>query len=294
MSSGPSREHKRKPRCPTGLWREGPGLGAVTDTHTGGDSFSFPRPTLPRDKWPFLQLGGGGHTLTPLSAMSQAIVLESTAPVASALGKEGAGARRVTCREGQPGRWCGDWRSSLMGHQGDQSAQWGSSVYFSAKHGQGPASCQQSALGLPPAMGTPRPFVQCQPHTRAGDQAKPGQARPGQVTCVLDTPPHPCDPRAPEGGAWSNSNRHWLTARSTSPSGSALLSDAVCSHFPTQRGPWLGQGPRRHLQGAGEARREGLLPAPLTGGNWRHSHVACAVPNGVGSGLRPHSRVTSR
>lgn len=52
-----------------------------THTHRARNALLPPTPT-PGNKWPFLQPGGGwgGHTLTPLSTTSQAIVLEFTAP----------------------------------------------------------------------------------------------------------------------------------------------------------------------------------------------------------------------
>lgn len=55
-----------------------PDMDRHTHTHSPGAISPLPHPHS-RNKRPSLQPDGGGHTLAPLSTMSQAIVLESTA-----------------------------------------------------------------------------------------------------------------------------------------------------------------------------------------------------------------------
>ena len=52
-----------------------------------------------------------------------------------------------------------------------------------------------------------------------------------------------------------------------------------------------GPGPQRYFPEA-EAKQRGC-PGPAPAGIQGHAHTACALPRGVGSGLRPHSGVAS-
>lgn len=193
------------------MWPEG-----ETDTQAG--SPSSPAPTLPRDKWPFLQLAGGGHTLAPLSTMSQAIVLESRAPAVSAW-------------ERKKLSWAGVERSLAL--QGTSQHGRGDSVYFSARHGWGPASCSAVPWALVLTWGQ---------RLLAAGEAGVGLNTRDPVT----SHPLSCTPRTSPrllreaghrvAGTWPGrpweAHPVWL---------SSSLRDT--------RGPWLDQGSRRHFQG---------------------------------------------
>lgn len=157
-------------------WEVGPSrtrtwMDRWTYTHTQSQERSLAPPPTPGNKWPFLQPGGGGggHTLTPLSTTSQAIVLESTAPW-QALGEEGAGAGwprgevQLDAGVGSGGR--------ALRHQGTSHCSGGNSVYFSAgrgraavpgQHGPPGLSCQHGVTEAPAGWlkpgQAPRPFV---------------------------------------------------------------------------------------------------------------------------------------
>lgn len=147
---------------------------------------TLPSPTLLRDKWPFLQPGGGGHALTPLSIASQAVVLESRAPWSLPLDREKEQGPGGLQGEVQPGHRVGEglW---CLGPPERPVSTWGQECLFLRQAWSG-APCQHSTLGLLPQHGEGEvegghPGALC---TVAGrDTSHTVQSwRPGQVTCA--------------------------------------------------------------------------------------------------------------
>lgn len=190
-----------------GLWGRGPEpQGTHTRVHARTRTLSpSPSLTLPRDKWPFLPPGGGGHTLVPLSASSRPLsgspepcgACHGTGQWSRARGgrmrggPEGPGVRKAPWPVGAAERRASTWGKCLIPRPG---------TVRTARTSPGPKGSRHD-VGQLGRRQTPGALVQWQPGVpatahRAGGQARAGVPEPrrpalGPGAC----PSNPATPR---------------------------------------------------------------------------------------------------
>ena len=138
LRSGPFRQQERQARCPgravdgrpSRTWTDG-NTHTHTHTHTEPGTLFLPRPHPSQEQVALSAAGWGWPHTCPFVHHVPGHCPGVQSPCGVCPGRGRSRGRGATCREVQPGCWCGEWRSGLVGHQGDQSAQQGQQCFIS-------------------------------------------------------------------------------------------------------------------------------------------------------------------